>query len=321
MTIPVFKIYGEGNSEIENKIRGDLSLKSWINLSEKDKQNIILNLEKKGWIDQYSDILVKIGNYFNEKYMSIYPFRKLNSIIPEIDYSRPNFKNEYNMKSAAYNDFKYILLFAQEDLVYKVISMFANELNERHLFRLLTDKSTTEDINKAFEKFDRFCNWFNHISEQYSLNLILTREGFIPKQEEVIINNIYIPTISLLQNPKWLKVDKLLIKVFEDFQNKSYSSVISGSHNVLQKFLQIFLGEKEENGKGAFGKYFSEFKKNEKLNNQFTNGILTTTQSFLSSERAEKSDAKPGKKEPTLQDALLVMNTSLVFINFCLISN
>ncbi len=321
MVKPIFKIYWEWNPEIEAKIKWNLSIKHWDGLEERHKKNIILYLEKKKWIDEYSDILVNIWNYFNEKLMSVYPFRSLNKIIPEKDYSSAyRYKNDYEMKKAAYNDFKEVLLNAKEEIVYMVISKFAEKQIDFSIYSRLTIDSTDEDIYKAFEKFDRFCNCFNHISEQYWLDVILTRDWLIPKQDEIIINNVYIPTISLLQNPKWDEVDKLLLKVFEDFQNKKYSLVISWSHNTLQKFLQVFLWEKEENWKWAFWKYFSEFKKNEKLNNQYTSWIIAFTQSFLSSERAGKSEAKPTKNIPTFKDALLVMNSVMIFINFCLLN-
>lgn len=319
MVMPVFKIYWDWNLDIEKIIRWDLSLKSWCDLSEKDRKNIILTFEKKRWIDEYSDVLVKIWNYFNENYMQLYPFRELNKIIPEKDYTRPEYKNWFEMKKAAFWDFKTILLSASEEIVYKVITKFAYEQIDFYKYRNLSEASTEDDINMAFEKFDRFCNFFNRISEQYSLKVILTREWLIPKQDDIITNNLYIPTILLLQNPKWKEVDKLISKVFEDFQNKNYSLVISWSHNTLQKFLQIFLWKENKNWEWAFWKYMSEFKKNIKLNNIYTSWILTNTQSFLSSERAEKSDSKPSKIQPTFKDALLIMNSIMVFINFCLL--
>lgn len=321
MIIPDFKIYWEWDSNMEKKLRWDLSLRLWTDLNERDKNNIILYFIKNDWINEYSETLVKIWKFFNESYMELCPFKELNKIIPERDYARPEYRNLFEMKKAAFWDFKTILLSSCEEIVYKVITKFAREQIDFYRYNNLSDTSIKDDIDKAFEKFDKFCNCFNHISEQYSLKVILTREWLIPKQDEIIINKVYIPTISLLQNPKWELVNIELIKVFDDFQNKKYSSVISGSHNVVQKFLQIFLWEKEENGKWAFWKYFSEFKKNEEINNEYTKWIIWFTQNFLSSERAEKSDAKPWKKVPLMEDALLVMNSSLVFINYCLLKS
>lgn len=52
--------------------------------------------------------------------------------------------------------------------------------------------------------------------------------------------------------------------------------------------------------------------------NRFTEPFLGNIQSFISSERATNSTAKPSLMPTSSSDALLMMNLTLVFLQYCL---
>lgn len=316
--IPKFMLYWENDQQIETQLKQFNGFINWDELKEKDKQNIFLYLEKNNWISPTSLALVIIWDELNISYMKLQPFRTLN-LTPLIKDSKYHFITNHSAREQlAYNDFETIILSGGQNIVYKVISKFAEFQIDTRLYNALSESSIPKEVNDIFSNLDKFCNCFNHISEQYGLNMILSREWFIPRQEVKIINDIYIPTIALLSNIKWVGVDKELRKVFEAFNQKNFASCISHSHNTIQKFLQVFLWKDESNWTWAFGALFSEFKKNKDLCNKFTEHLIDGTQKYLSSERARKSDSKPIIVEPNIQDALLVMNSAIVFINYCL---
>ena len=66
-------------------------------------------------------------------------------------------------------------------------------------------------------------------------------------------------------------------------------------------------------------KLFNEVKKNILLSvNRFTEPIIKVFHGYLVSERSTKSSAKPSLEEPTSSDALLVMNVTMILLQYFL---
>ncbi|MDA1323197.1 MAG: hypothetical protein O3C34_00485 [Proteobacteria bacterium] len=148
---------------------------------------------------------------------------------------------------------------------------------------------------------------------------MLTRNGLIPRQDDKITEQIYEPTLKILSDPKWNSVDTHLADMFQDYQDRNYPEVITKAHGVVQRFLQILVGEEGKGGKGEIGKLFSKAKKTNAIPvNRFTEPLLNIFQGFIVSERATNSTAKPALNDATPSDALLVMNVVMVFLQHCL---
>ncbi|MDE0518944.1 MAG: hypothetical protein OXH36_05250 [Bdellovibrionales bacterium] len=207
-----------------------------------------------------------------------------------------------------------------------MLSVFAQKLIKQDYLDKAGKSNNTKDrkqyINLAFASFDELQNCLNHIFDQFCINQMLTRNGFIPRQDKRILDQIYIPTIKCLSDPKWKIVDNDLRSVFQDYRNGAYQEAITKAHSVVHRFLQIYLSKGNKNSKGELGKLFQEFKRDDVMSgNTFVIKIIDAVQSFLSSERATKSTAKPASKNVTSSEALLVVNAVMIFLQYCLKAN
>jgi hypothetical protein len=228
---------------------------------------------------------------------------------------------------AALLDFQHIFLQEKLDaMVFRMLSKFANNYIDRYNLGL-AEKEEDENKRKeyiiyAFERFDPLANCLNHIFEQFSVNQIVTRNGFVPRQDEKITKEIYIPTLKVLTDPKWKSVNTDLAKMFEDYRSENYPEVITKAHAVVQRFLQILVGEEGKNSKGELAVLFKKAKNEGFISvNRFVEPVITAIQGFIPSERATNSTAKPAIKEATPSDALLMMNVVMILLQHCLQKN
>jgi hypothetical protein len=111
-------------------------------------------------------------------------------------------------------------------------------------------------IADAFKMFDPLANCLNHIFRQFAVNQVVTRNGFVPRQDEKITDEIYVPTLKALADPKWATVSAALASMFQDYREQHYSEVITKAHSSVQRFLQIAVGEEGKSGKGELAKLF-----------------------------------------------------------------
>ena len=208
-------------------------------------------------------------------------------------------------------------------LVFTMLSILAKFQIDSSRLKIATTAEDEESRHKwteaAYEKFDQFASHMNHIFEQFSVNMKLTREGFIPVQDDKITAAIYEPTLRVLADPKWETVGAILNDVFSEFTNGNYPEVITKAHSTVQKFLQILVGGEGNNGKGEVGKLFGEAKEKGLIPvDRYSEKIVSVLQGFIVSERATNSTAKPAENEATRSDALLVMNVVMVLLQHCL---
>jgi len=87
-----------------------------------------------------------------------------------------------------------------------------------------------------------------------------TRNGFVPRQDNKITEEIYTPTLRVLADPKWKSVSIDLAKMFEDYRNENYPESITKAHSAVHRFLQILVGEEGKSGRGEVGKLFQKAK-------------------------------------------------------------
>lgn len=120
------------------------------------------------------------------------------------------------------------------------------------VFRMLSKfaESHIDHFDEAFNKFNQLANCLNHIFEQFAVNQLVTRNGFVPRQDDKITEEVYIPTLSILADPKWKSVSTDLALMFEDYREENYAEAITKAHRAVQRFLQVLVGEEGKSGKG-----------------------------------------------------------------------
>ena len=309
--IPHFRLYGEEDPGVESRIQPKLPLRGWDDLTRDEKliaQRELINNDC--FLDDQSDQILDVILYLNHRFLRILPGKNLHDPGP------------LDETEAAYRDFSFVFLEERSDLVLIMLSKFASCWIDTSA---LEDAEKSRDIETrkeivgwAFREFDRLARTLNHIFEQFSVNILVTRNGFVPRQDDKIAQEIYVPTLKALSDPKWKQVSDHLSDMFDDYQARNYPEVITKAHSALQRFLQILVGE-GKNGKGELSKLFAHAKKESMISdNLFIQKIVQTIQSFISSERANNSTAKPSTTAASSSDALLVMNVLMVFLQHCL---
>lgn len=320
--IPKFFLYGENDPKVEKDIQPSLTLRKWSGLSDAEKSTAVQELRNSGWLEVYSREILETIEYLNHHFLRLCPGKHLHRIQPERNYH--GYGNESERQKAALQDFEHILLHEPSDaMVLRMLSKFAESYIDEYSYRMAKEAKTEQDkgkyIERAFEKFDPLANCLNHIFEQFSVNQILTRAGFVPRQDEKITAEIYTPTLKALSDPKWKTVSDSLAGMFEDYRDENYPEVITKAHSSVQRFLQILVGEEGKNGKGEVSKLFKQAKETGAMPaNRFTEPLIAVIQGHLSSERATNSTAKPALKTASASDALLMMNIVMIFLQFCL---
>lgn len=167
--------------------------------------------------------------------------------------------------------------------------------------------------NYQYEYFDNFSERLNEVFNDFWLNIILTRQWFIPKQWERIVEEIYKPTLDFLSDGKYKEVNRDLWDAFSDYHKKDYSWTITKTISAIQAFLQISI--KWEVWKWDIAELISEAIKKELIPNDiFTTTIFKNINSIIMRERQETADAHPKKEYANERNARLIINLSMVFI-------
>lgn len=322
MKIPKFLLYGENDPKVESYIQPRLALRNWVNLSDDEKQIAFQQLKNSGWVESYSREILQTIEYLNNAFLRQCPGRHLHAVQPQRDHYHGGYVNESERMKAALTDFQHIFLREKSDaMVFRMLSKFA----ESHIGGYYRATETQDDderkklIDEAFNKFDRLANCLNHIFEQFAVNQLVTRNGFVPRQDDKITEEVYIPTLSILADPKWKSVSTDLALMFEDYREENYAEAITKAHRAVQRFLQVLVGEEGKSGKGEVGKLLQKAKEDGVIPvNRFTEPLVGVIQGFITSERATNSTAKPTTKNATASDALLMMNVVMVFLQYCL---
>lgn len=319
--IPEFRLHGEGAPDFDDSIQPTLDLRSWSDIPEMERATALQEIINNGWHNNDQEIMGAV-EHLNDRYLRLCPGVNLHSIPRK----RSDHGTDYERREAAVKDFDRIFLEENEPLVLRMLSKYAQLLIDRYDFRQAKSAVDSEErkkyVESAFEKFDYFANCINHIFEQFAVNQLMTRNGFMPRQDDVIEKELYKPTLKALSDPKWAPVNEILALMFEDFREGRFSESITKAHSSVHCFLQILVGEPGSNAKGELGKLMQKGKSSGLIpTNQFTEPFLSNIQSFISSERANNSTAKPSLSQASSSDALLMMNMTLLFLQHCLHGN
>lgn len=316
--IPRFRVYGQDDPKVDEEIQPRLDLRKWSELEESEKKIAFREMENTGWAYNSSREILKAIEYINFFFLRQCPGKNLHERGQGYEGERMH---------AAFLDFRNIFLNEKSDvLVFRMLTKFAEGFIRSHIYNLAEkeedDPKRRKYIDEAFQLFDKLASSLNHIFEQFCIDAVLTRNGLVPRQDEKIATEIYVPTLKVLADPKWKSVSEDLAAMFTDYREENYAEVITKAHRAIQRFLQILVGEEGKSGKGEVGKLFARAKEQGIISvNRFTEPIIQVFQGFISSERATNSTAKPTMKDAKPSDALLVMNVVMVFLQHCLQEN
>lgn len=331
----MFKLWSETNIEIKEQLKPDLWIRSWDFLNKVEKEKIwkyleeyFFNKDKKIYKRMESPYWERIYNYEFSKTFNVI---SVSEIISHTIYS---LNQKYKSKSYwinflknqtllnACNDFYNIFMLEDENVVLELLSLYALILHDLSIKRVwwyyYDDKISPEEndkhkLNHKLEEFDDFSKRLNEVFNDFWLNIILTRQWFIPKQWEKIIEEIYKPTLDFLSDGKYKEVNRDLWDAFSDYHKKDYSWTITKTISAIQAFLQISI--KWEVWKWDIADLISEAIKKELIPNDiFTITIFKNINSIIMRERQETADAHPKKEYANEQNARLILNLSMIFM-------
>lgn len=301
-----FQLWSDSNVSVKEILRPDLGIRNWNELEDEEKPIIFKNFSNRGWFKADGDMYEAVSAFGGNN-------KARNFCHHLLDHGGPHYlglRREYETYpqqcclDEAFNDFKEIFIKEEQGIVYELLSYLAKGINSK------ADKN----------QIARFIRCFNDISDQFGLNVLLSADGLIPRQEQRITENIYKPVIKILADKKWVKVSEELGDAFSDYQKNtpsSYSSCITHAMSGLQGFLQITVYGKT--GKGNFVNLIQQaITKSLIPNDSFSKQIFTNIQSVLMQERQDKGDPHPKKEYANEKSARLVLNLIMVFIQHCL---
>ncbi len=332
-----FKLWSELNDDIKKTLKPDLGYRAWDNISEDEKKRIWRFLETY---------------FFNEKIEGRIPFSNSepyyeftgsnqDELRKRINYSIQYMNHLYKVKNftpkyleegthfAACQDFYDIFINREGNAVLDLISLYCeaiiNERNDTYYPIKQSDESQEEyDLKKRkwqYEIFDEFAIAINDVFGDFGINVYLTQNGFIPKQDEKIIVDIYEPVMKSIGGDKWKKVNQLLSDAYTKFRENTpggYSNCVTHTVAAVETFLQIAV--KDKPGEGDFAGLISEGQRKGLIpNDMFTRDVFKTLISILMKERKETGDAHVKESYATERNAKMVLNLAMIFIQHCIL--
>lgn len=291
----------ETNKEAKHLLQPDLGVRSWGELNMNEKTAIWQHLVNRKWFSPTNRNL----------YFAVYSFaethkarRYCNHLLSHGGPHMTSGLVESCCKQSAHMDAQHIFSTEHQDVVYELLSYYAETLS---------NLESKEDLQS-------FIEYFNDLSNQFGLDIILTDSAIIPRQDLKIINNIYEPTLRCLSEGKWSIVNRELGDAFVDYQKNTpdgFSACITHAVSAVQAFLQILV--KEEIGKGDIAPLFAKAQKDGLIpNDPYSAKALKEIISVLMQERQSKSDSHPKEEYANEKTARLVLNLTMIFIQHCL---
>lgn len=327
----MFKTWSQINSEAKDELRPDFGFRSWNDLLNDDKIKIWVFLWEKWFFNSNSYIKKDMDAFYSfkdyssdrdydkrKKFKRIYtPLNMLNHFYKANVYAR-KFLESPSIETAL-SDFYYIYLDKSENVVFELLSFYAKRLIlEREEGLIKKEKENKKDFKKRndkykWEQFDDFAKDLNDKFDHFGIYVILTRQGFMPRQDEKIIKDIYNPVLKLLSFNEYKDVDEILKKAFKNFKKGEFDKVIQNSINVIHSYLQIKISKKI--GKGNLKTLLKQAQKENIIpSDNLVSDIYSNIESFLARERQDKTDSHPSKGVATKSDALFILNLTMVIL-------
>jgi len=336
----MFKFWSETNTDAKKSLKPDLGLRSWNDLSSEEKQKIWYYLDWYFFDAQIRKQYGIMGNVEKRFYEFYGEYRekeyKQNAIHESILYLNENYKAKSfartylknpNLNTAC-DDFYNIFMNQEEFVVMELLSAYAKFLyeftkNDDYIYKLKNE--TEEDflqrkIKAEYKFFDKFSNRLNDVFLQFGIKYYLTRDGFMPRQDEKIIEEIYEPVLNYLSNPKWKKVNEILSDAFSDYVKNTpqgYSGCVTKTISSVEAFLQILVEGKI--GGTKLSQLIPEAQKKDLIPNDiFTQTIFKNIDAVFARERKLTGDAHPKDKYATEKNARTILNLAMIFLQHCI---
>jgi len=334
-----FKLWSELNPKAKEELKPDFGFRNWDALSDDEKYKIWKYLEfyffDKDLRENYNHRYANGGYYYEffgddeedekvKRERIIYSVVVLNDKFKARSYAK-NFLEDRSLNSAC-RDFYEIFMHQNENVVIELLSLYCKVLiSERKKEKIYKIQNEDEKEyqqrleNWRWEDFDKFAQSLNEVFTDFGINLYLTRQGFIPRQEEKITEEIYEPVLSFLSHPKWKEVGKILSDSFDEYRKNTpqgYSNCVTNTVSAVQAFLQIIVNGKT--GKGEIAELIKDGqRKNLIPNDFFTQKIFNNIESIFARQRQETGIAHPKKEYATEKNARTILNLAMIFFQHC----
>lgn len=312
----IFKTWSETSPNAKDNLAPSFELRSWDELTKADKTKILKHLAALEWFITHRDIKIIVGSVDRLNYN--YKVQTYGKRLFDIGGAKSDNYGGYtkDTESAAADDFFRIIKEESTDVAFELLSYYAESLIEEYL---LKGEPTDEKIDEAYERFDRFSNAINSIFSQFGINLSLTRQGFAPKQEQIVHELVVEPTFKGLAAPKWKAVQTNFSDAIDEYRKgteAAYSNAITHIVSAVQAFLQVKV--KGKIGKGDISELVKEGMKKDILpNDALSRKVFDGLESTLMKVRQKQGDAHPKIEYANEESVRLLLNVAAVFIQHC----
>lgn len=306
-----FKLWSELNNEVLQNLKPDLGLRNWGDLSKTDKNKIWKYLEfnyfftKEDWADT-TDTFDFDSEFFDGGSIAEI-IQELNNLYKAMSFGNCFLENKTDHSACL--DFHRIFMEQDENVVIEMLSLTARKLIHYRVGEV------------SWNDFDKFSYELNDIFIQFGLNLTLTRLGFMPRQDEEILADIYEPVIKILSHLKWEKVSQHLKDAFAEYRKNTengYSNCVTNAVTAIQAYLQIIVNG--DTGSGDISSLIKIAQKDNQIpSDAFSRTIFKNIESVLMQERQDTGIAHPKKEYATEKSARLVLNISMIFFQHCIL--
>lgn len=337
----MFKLWSEVNKEAKEFLKPDLGYRDWGVLNRADKEKIWRYLDRYYFVRQETRELY-IGYERETIFNYSFPadnYREQNVREKAVEktafYLNENFKAHSFAKkylvtpslSSACFDFYNIFMEQNEAVTMEMLSCFSKMifLGSKNIDSVDKDTNETEGDylirkEKAENKyFDDYSERLNDVFLQFGIKYYLTRDGFVPRQEKAVMEEVYEPVLKCLSNEKWKKVNDLLSDAFTDFRKNTpqgYSGSVTNTISAVEAFMQILV-EGKTGGK-KLSPLITEAQKAALIpNDVFSSMIFKNIDSIFARERKATGDAHPKEGYATEKNAKMLLNLAMVFLQHC----
>jgi len=328
-----FKLWSELNPKAKKELKPDFGFRGWNSLSEDEKYKIWKYLEfyffDKDITENYS---VKNYEFHGEDWERKQKRKRILLSIKGLNYKNKAKSYARNfLENGTFNpacqDFYEIFMNQKEHVVIELLSLYCQFLISEKTSKTISKKEneTEEEYQNRLqdwrlEDFDKFREDLNDVFTDFGIDLYLTRQGFMPRQEKKIVEKIYEPILCYLSHPKWKEVSKLLSDAFDEYRRNTpqgYSNCVTNTISAIQAFLQIIVNGKT--GKGKISELIQGAqKKNLIPNDFFTRRIFDNIESIFAWQRQKTGIAHPKKKYATEKNARIILNLAMIFLQHCI---
>lgn len=314
----MFQLWSDKNNEAKALLSPNLNLRDWNNLSFEEK--------KKIW--SYIKVWFEPPKKGEPNYKVFVAVIKLNELHKLQSYAKHILKDR--TPSNASLDFENIFFEEHRDVVIELLSCFAlaiiknREGRPEGIYR--SNYNSNEEYEEVvfrwrWQEFDQFADRVNDVFEHFSINLILTRNGFIERQDAKISDDIYVPVLNFLSSSEWSDVNRDLKDAFAKYQLKTeqgYSGSITHAVSALQAYLQIIINGKAGGTEGVASLIKKAREGNLIPDDKFTSEVFKNIDSILMGQRGKTGDAHPKKEYANEGNARLVLNLIMIFLQHCI---